>query len=70
MIKPNHPYFTARLRVRVQLIVHLQPCMNDIYIHIFARMDDYIATHPYGWLGSINTTSQKSIQSHGKLGKL
>ena len=38
---------TARyLRVRVQLIGHLQPCMTEIYLHIVARMADYMATHP------------------------
>ena len=34
------------VRVRVQLIGHLKPCMTEIYLHIVARMADYIATHP------------------------
>ena len=28
------------VRVRVQLIGHLQPCMTEIYLHIVARMAD------------------------------
>ena len=35
------------LRVRVHIIGHLQPCMTDIYLHIVARMADYMDTHPY-----------------------
>ena len=40
--------------MRVELIGHFQPCMTDIYLHIDARMADYILTHPYtgdpiGW---------------------
>ena len=34
------------LRVRGELIGRLQPCMTEIYLHIVARMADYIATHP------------------------
>ena len=33
-----------RVRVRGELIGHLQPCITEIYLHIFARMTDYIAT--------------------------
>ena len=33
--------------VRVELIGHFKPCMNEIYLHIDARMADYIRTHPY-----------------------
>ena len=33
--------------MRVELIGHCKPCMTDIYIHIDARMADYIRTHPY-----------------------
>ena len=33
--------------MRAELIGHLKPCMTDIYIHIVARMADYIRTHPY-----------------------
>ena len=31
--------------MRAEFIGHFEPCMNDIYIHIYARMDDYIRTH-------------------------
>ena len=34
--------------MRVELIGHFKPCMTDIYLHIDARMADYIHTHPYG----------------------
>ncbi len=34
------------LRVRAELIGHFKPCMTDIYLHIDARMADYIRTHP------------------------
>ena len=34
------------LRVRVDIIGHLKSCMTDIYLHIDARMADYIRTHP------------------------
>ena len=33
--------------MRVQLIGHFKPCMTGIYLHIDARMADYIRTHPY-----------------------
>ena len=33
--------------MRVELIGHFKPCMTDIYLHINARMADYIRTHPY-----------------------
>ena len=32
--------------MRAELIGHFQPCMTDIYLHIDARMADYIRTHP------------------------
>eukprot|EP01048_Picozoa_sp_COSAG05_P019906 COSAG05_NODE_3244_length_2213_cov_40.222751_2_plen_48_part_00 len=35
------------IRVRVHLIGHLQTCMTEIYLHIVARMADYMDTHPY-----------------------
>ena len=38
--------------MRVELIGHFQPCMTDIYLHIDARMADYIRTHPYFFLGN------------------
>ena len=33
------------LQVRVAIIGHFNPCMTDIYLHIDARMADYIRTH-------------------------
>ena len=33
--------------MRVELIGHCKPCMTEIYLHIDARMADYIRTHPY-----------------------
>ena len=33
--------------MRAELIGHFQPCMTDMYLHIDARMADYIRTHPY-----------------------
>ena len=35
-----------RPAVRAELIGHFQPCMTEIYLHIDARMADYIRTHP------------------------
>ena len=32
--------------MRAELIGHFQPCMTDIYLHIDARMADYIRTQP------------------------
>ena len=37
-----------QITMRVELIGHFQPCMTEIYLHIDARMADYIRTHPYG----------------------
>ena len=33
--------------MRAELIGHFEPCMTEIYLHMFARMADYIRTHPY-----------------------
>ena len=33
--------------MRAELIGHFKPCMTDIYLYIYARMADYIRTHPY-----------------------
>ena len=33
--------------MRVELIGHFEPCMTEIYLHLDARMADYIRTHPY-----------------------
>ena len=32
--------------MRADIIGHFKPCMTDIYLHIDARMADYIHTHP------------------------
>ena len=32
--------------MRAELIGHFEPCMTEIYLHIDARMADYIRTHP------------------------
>ena len=32
--------------MRVDIIGHLKSCMTEIYLHIDARMADYIHTHP------------------------
>ena len=34
------------LTMRAELIGHFEPCMTEIYLHIDARMADYIRTHP------------------------
>ena len=41
------PYGNAPVRVRVHIIGHLQPCITEIYLHIFARMADYMDTPPH-----------------------
>ena len=33
--------------MRAELIGHFKACMTDIYLHIYARMANYIRTHPY-----------------------
>ena len=33
--------------MRAELIGDFEPCMTEIYLHIDARMADYIRTHPY-----------------------
>ena len=37
--------------MRAELIGHFKACMTDIYLHIDARMADYIRTHPYAHAG-------------------
>ena len=32
--------------MRVDIIGHFEPCMTEIYLHIDARVADYIRTHP------------------------
>ena len=41
------PHLRGRPTMRAELIGHFQPCMTEIYLHIDARMADYIHTHPY-----------------------
>ena len=36
----------ASRTMRAELIGHFKPCMTEIYLHIDARMADYIRTHP------------------------
>ena len=38
---------SCRHTMRAELIGHFQSCMTEIYLHIDARMADYIRTHPY-----------------------
>ena len=33
-----------------ELIDHVSPCMPEIYLHIFARMADDIATYNHAWM--------------------
>ena len=33
--------------MRAELIGHFEACMTEIYLHIDARVADYIRTHPY-----------------------
>ena len=40
--RSDHTMYT----MRADIIGHFKPCMNDIYIHIDARMADHIRTHP------------------------
>ena len=54
--------------MRVELIGHFEPCMTEIYLHIDARMADYIRTHPYCWVAEMSTPShttghRQAIQS-------
>ena len=32
--------------MRADIIGHFEACMTEIYLHIVARMADYMATHP------------------------
>ena len=40
-------WHASRPTMRVELIGHFKPCMPEIYLHIDARMADYIHTNPY-----------------------
>ena len=39
--------------MRSDIIGHFKPCMTEIYLHIDARMADYIRTHPYSYTRKI-----------------
>ena len=39
---PSEPYGRT---MRAELIGNFEPCMTEIYLHIYARMADYIRTH-------------------------
>ena len=41
-----HAAFVLPHTMRVQLIGQFKACMTEIYLHIDARMADYMATHP------------------------
>ena len=55
------PGWCHRLRstVRAELIRYFKACMTDIYLHIDARMADYIRTHPYRATGNKQATGHK-----------
>ena len=40
------PLMTGKCTMRAELIGHFKACMTEIYLHIDARMADYIRTHP------------------------
>ena len=46
--------------MRAELIGHFKACMTEIYLHIDARMADYIRTHPYGKFSSPLAATPKS----------
>ena len=43
--------------MRAELIGHFKACMTEIYLHIDARMADYIRTHPYFWVRAVAAAS-------------
>ena len=47
--------------MRAELIGHFQPCVTDIYLHIDARMADYIRTHPYPSLAAAIIISHREV---------
>ena len=57
--------------MRAELIGHFEPCMTEIYLHIDARMADYICTHPYLLLrmpymqaGLVNVARERAFGQH------
>ena len=46
MAAQNPPaHWEGTSTMRAELIGHFEPCMTEIYLHIDARMADYMATH-------------------------
>ena len=41
------PASLCPVTMRAELIGHFKACMTEIYLHIDARVADYIRTHPY-----------------------
>ena len=59
----------AKPTMRAELIGHFKACMTEIYLHIDARMADYIRTHPYVTPGAPPIDSQESPSTQeGRLG--
>ena len=54
-------YLDCVLQVRGDLIGRLKPCMTEMYLHIVARMDDYIDTDPYRKPSAATQSYRKSI---------
>ena len=46
LVREGDEAVAQRCTMRAELIDHFEPCMTDIYLHIYARMADYIHTHP------------------------
>ena len=44
------------------MIDHFKPCMTDIYLHIDARVADYIRTHPYLTAPPFNLSSHQVLR--------
>ena len=49
--------------MRAELIGQFKPCMTDIYLHIDARMADYMATH-LRLGGDLNATPAWMLSAH------
>ena len=47
LVREGDEAVAQRCTMRAELIDHFEPCMTEIYLHIDARMADYIRTHPY-----------------------
>eukprot|EP01048_Picozoa_sp_COSAG05_P008990 COSAG05_NODE_711_length_7822_cov_11.919720_14_plen_60_part_00 len=51
--------------MRAEIIDYLKPCMTDAYLHIDARMADYIRTHPCTSLGRLMSSEKSACHTHG-----